>query len=204
VNNSVPHLETLTRSLIVLLLISPAGCNSGKEGQPQADAPAAPEANNSVVAAPDISIIDAAVAGNVAAIKQHIESGTNIDQKEPLAGGTPLIVASVLGHTEVARELIEAGADIEAKNNEQTTPLYNAAFFCHPETVELLLKHGANVNTTDKNGTSLIELMELPWNTAKGIYQIVYPLLGLELDDEKIQATRPVIAEMLNQHTDNE
>jgi hypothetical protein len=61
-----------------------------------------------------------------------------------------------------------------------------------------------NVNTTDKNGTSLIELMELPWNTAKGIYQIVYPLLGLELDDEKIQATRPVIAEMLNQHTDNE
>ena len=179
-----------------MLLISPAGCNSGKKGQPQADAPAAPEANNSVVAAPDISIIDAAVAGNVAAIKQHIESRTNIDQKEPLAGGTPLIVASVLGHTEVARVLIEAGADIEAKNNEQTTPLCNTAFFCHPETVERLLKHGANVNTTDKNDTSLIDRIELPWNTAKGIYQIVYPRLELELDDEKIQATRPVIAEM--------
>ena len=108
----------LTRSLIVLLLISPAGCNSGKKGQPQADAPAAPEANNSVVAAPDISIIDAAVAGNVAAIKQHIESRTNIDQ----------------------------------------------------------------------NDTSLIERIELPWNTAKGIYQIV-----LEFPTESGRSVKRVI-----------
>ena len=190
-------------SLYVLILLS-----AGVMGCSDTPSPAEPNLENDLsttsVSTPRSSIFDAVVKGDVAVVKQHIAASTDISQKELLAGSTPLNAACFLGHTEIAELLINAGADIEAKNNQQTTPLYNAAFFCHPETVEMLLKHNANVLTTDKNQTSLVEVMKLPWDQARPIYQIVYRILQLVLDEEKITATRPVIVEMLKQHLNSE
>jgi len=136
----------------------------------------------------------------MAAVKQHIAAGTDLEARDNGSGSTPLVIACVMGRTEAAEALIAAGADLEAKNNEQTTPLYNAAFFCHPETVELLLKHKANVNTTDKNGTPLVDVMAASWEAVAGIYQFVYSAIGLEFDAEEIKTTRPLLLKMLKEH----
>jgi cytohesin len=48
--------------------------------------------------------------------------------------------------------LLKAGADKEAKNKDQETPLHVAARRGHADTVNALLKAGANVNAVDDNG----------------------------------------------------
>jgi polyvinyl alcohol dehydrogenase (cytochrome) len=151
----------------------------------------------------NVSIVNAAGAGDVEVVKRLLAAGADVETRNA-TGTTPLITASVMGRTGVARVLIEADADLEAKNAEQTTALYNAALFCHPDTVELLLEHRANVHTTDKNGTPLVDVMAAPWEAVAGIYQLVYSLIGVEFDDEKIKETRPVILKILKEHIANE
>ena len=177
-----------------------AGCNSKKEQQMPAGSASQAEPATTATSAPDVSIFDAAGNGNVDAIKQHIAAGTDIDQKQPITGNTPLNIACSMGQTEVAMALIEADAAIEAKGNEQTTPLFNAAFLCHTKTVQLLLEHDANAHTTDKNGTPLVDVMAAPWEAVAGIYQLVYSLIGVEFDAEEKRTTRPVILKMLKEH----
>ena len=90
-------------------------------------------------AAPSIGIWTAAADGNVQVIKQYIEAGTDLNGRESVGGSTPLTVAALLGQTEVARILIDAGAGINERNNDGATALHVAAFFAYPEVVTLLL-----------------------------------------------------------------
>ena len=58
-------------------------------------------------------------------------------------GFTPLHWAASYGHKDVAGVLIEAGADVNAKDKENKTPLAFAVGKDHKELVELLKQHGA-------------------------------------------------------------
>ena len=70
------------------------------------------------VSAPQVDIHTAIVTDNVEALKQHIAAGSNINEKDPFGGSSPLISASLFGKTEMAKILIEAGADINFQNND--------------------------------------------------------------------------------------
>src|SRR4051812_32111203 len=94
--------------------------------------------------APDVDIHTAVVSGNKEALLQHIKAGTNLDERDPFGGSSPLISAAVFGKTEEAKILIEAGADLNFQNNDGSTALHSAAFFCRPEIVKMLLDKGAN------------------------------------------------------------
>lgn len=50
------------------------------------------------------------------------------------------------GHFELARLLIEAGAEIEGKTKNGYTALHLAAQYGHRLIIDLLLEHGANPN----------------------------------------------------------
>jgi polyvinyl alcohol dehydrogenase (cytochrome) len=175
--------------LSILVLGGTAGCTRAQETGSDSSISTTDKAEG--------DIIGAAAAGNVAVVKRLIESGADTESKNAANGSTPLIAACVMGRTEVVRVLIEADADLEAKNNEQTTPLYNAAFFGHPVTVELLLESGADIDVTDKNGTPLVDVMGAPWEAVRGIYQVIFPLVGLDFDEQKIQTSRTIIHAML-------
>jgi len=151
-------------------------------------------------AVPAISIHLAALQGDTVAIRQHIEAGTEVDKKEPSAGSTPLITASLFGKTEVVRMLIDAGADVNYQNNDGSTALHTAAFFCHPGIVFLLLENGADKNLRNNSGSTAQESVIVPFEAVKGIYDYfgnTFGPLGLELDYERINDTRPKIAEIL-------
>jgi ankyrin repeat protein len=64
---------------------------------------------------------------------------------------TPLIVASREGHSEVARVLLERGADTETRDDGDWSPLERASRYGHVEVVQVLLKHGADVNAQDQD-----------------------------------------------------
>ena len=59
---------------------------------------------------PSLSLVEAASAGDLSSVKTLLDTGAEIDS--PNQGGqTPLILAAVMGHTDVVAHLVEAGAD---------------------------------------------------------------------------------------------
>jgi cytohesin len=65
---------------------------------------------------------------------------------DQLKGTSPLHEAARMGHTEVVKALISAGADIHALDENGKTPLHEAARMGHIETVQLLIAVGADIN----------------------------------------------------------
>lgn len=51
---------------------------------------------------------------------------------------------------EEARALVDAGADVNAKDSDNQTPLHRAVLYERVETVKGLFAFGANVNTKDQ------------------------------------------------------
>jgi CubicO group peptidase (beta-lactamase class C family) len=148
---------------------------------------------------PDVSLHVAALQGNIDAVRQHIEAGSDLNAKDAY-GSSPLIIATTFGKTEVARALIEAGADMKISNNEGSTPLHIAALFCRTEIVKALLDKGANKYLRNNSGSTAFDIVAAPFDDDKWIYdQLGAALgpLGLKLDYEQIKVTRPKIAEML-------
>ena len=153
-------------------------------------------------ASPQTDIFQATVAGNLQAIKQHIASGTDLNQRTPdTEKKTPLMLASIFGRSEVAKALIEAGAGLDVLDKDGGTALSAAAFFCHTEIVEALLKKGASKNIKNKQGLTVLQTVEGPFQDVKFLYDFVDGLIfkpaGTPLDYEHLKATRPKIAELL-------
>lgn len=150
--------------------------------------------------APAIDIHTAVASGNAEAMKQHIAAGSNINEKDPFGGSSPLISAAVFGKTEIAKILIDAGADINFRNNEGSTALHSAAFFCRPEIVKMLLDKKADKTVKNKYGSTAYESVAGPYSDVKSVYEMMQQMLGpmgLKLDYAYIEKTRPEVAAML-------
>lgn len=150
---------------------------------------------------PEVDIHTAVVTDNAEALKKHIAAGTNINERDPFGGSSPLISACVFGKPEMAKILIDAGADINFQNNDGSTPLHTAAFFCRPEIVKMLLDKGADKTIKNKYGATAYESVAAPFATMKEAYDMMGSMLspmGLKLDYAYIEKTRPEIAAMLN------
>src|SRR5688572_18614210 len=176
---------------VMILLL--ASCNSGSDS--------VKNASKQKVEAPDVDIHSAVVTGNKDALKQHIAAGSNLNEKDPFGGSSPLISAALFGKTEEAKILIDAGADINFQNNDGSTALHTAAFFCRPEIVRLLLDKGADKNVKNKFGATPYQSVAGSFGESKNTYDILGKVLepmGLKLDYAYIEKTRPVIAEMLH------
>lgn len=149
---------------------------------------------------PAIDMHTAVLTGNQEALKQHIAAGSNLNEKDPFGGSSPLISAALFGKTEEAKILIEAGADINFQNNDGSTALHTAAFFCRPEIVRMLLDKGADKTIKNKFGAAAYESVAGPFTDVKNTYDVMGKMLapmGLKLDYPYIEKTRPEIAAML-------
>ena len=182
--------------LAMIVVLSACGTkeqktNSGEKGARE---------SQTTVKAPAMDIHAATLLGDLDVIKQHIAAGSDLNEKEPAVGSTPLITAAVFGKTEVARALIEAGADVNLKNNEGSTALHSAAFLCRMEIVEMLLANGADKSLLNNYGSTAQQAVSAPFADVKPFYdQMSKDLgpLGFKLDYAYVEASRPKIAELL-------
>jgi hypothetical protein len=62
------------------------------------------------------------------------------------------------GDVEEVRELLEKGADVNAKNNDGWTPLHDAAGHDHVDFARLLVENGADVNAKNNDGKTPIDI----------------------------------------------
>lgn len=103
---------------------------------------------------PELTLHEACATG----VRDRVESILQdvprmIDAHSP-DGFTPLSLACFFGHTELAKRLINRGAnlDLAAANPMQVTPLHAAAAGRHTEIVGALLEAGANPNARQQGG----------------------------------------------------
>ena len=103
----------------------------------------------------------------VALLKDHPEQ---LESKDNL-GRTPLQLAVIHNKLEIAELLLANGADVNARDADQQTPLLEAlAVYKHDKMVRLLLANGADVNLADR------------W----GMTALIYAVQQNRIDDAKI------------------
>ena len=104
----------------------------------------------------------AAVANDLEGLNIAIEGGGNPRALTSIYSGTALIAAAHLGHVEVVRRLIAAGAPLDHVNNLGWTALMESIVLGdggnnHTETLRALVSAGADVNIADRSGVTPLQ-----------------------------------------------
>jgi ankyrin repeat protein len=107
--------------------------------------------------------------GDLERVRQAVDTGIELDQRisystknrSESSGWTALMVAVQQGHLEIARWLVEQGADVNAKNQHQYSALSMAIEGNHAELIKLLAQHGADLEVGGRSGTTA--LMKMAW-----------------------------------------
>lgn len=113
---------------------------------------------------PSKSLIEAVERRNLAEVKDFLaKNSTDVNQKDD-RGMTALhhaveqrdqsIVKELLSHSGEGKKL-----DIDAMNNYNRTALYDAFMYSNHAIIELLIKHGANINIQNKDGKTILMML---------------------------------------------
>ena len=86
-------------------------------------------------------------------------------------GRTPLINAACYGRLKVVEYLLEHGADVAAKDDDDFTALHMAALYRHTEVAAVLLAKGADPNAQNMYGNNV--LLVCNWGAPKELIQLL-------------------------------
>jgi ankyrin repeat protein len=116
-----------------------------------------------------------AAAGDSVTVRELIDRGANVHGADEETGDRPLHRAAMEGNTDIARLLIEAGADVNARNALGQTPLHWAADKANIACLHFLIGNGAQVDGVDADGRRPSD-----WAESNGDSEIASSLRKLE------------------------
>ena len=108
-------------------------------------------------------------AGDVAQVKALLKTNpqlVSVPDETDRFRSLPLNLVGITGNVEIAQLLLDAGADLESGDSDESTALDNAALNRRPDMVAFLLSKGANVNRRDKNGACALSFAAAAGDTA--------------------------------------
>lgn len=144
------------------------------------------------------SIWGASRDGNMAALKQFVRSGADVNETSEQDGSHPLSMAALAGQVGAVRYLIAQGAEVNDTNRKGESALHVAALFGQLEVVEVLLDAGADIGAKTREGATAVVNASLPWSEGlAGVFTYVGGAVGIDFDLAKIKASRPKIAKLL-------
>lgn len=121
---------------------------------------------------------EAAQRNDGALVKRLLADGAPLEHRNA-SGATPLLVATHANAVEAAGALIDAGADVNAKDHIHDSPYLYAGARGHLDILKLTLANGADLKSTNRyGGTALIPASE------RGHVETVRTLIeaGVEVD----------------------
>jgi ankyrin repeat protein len=107
-------------------------------------------------------LFDAVYKNNVNAARSALNEGADINklldtvEKNITHQLSPLIMAAILGHTEITRLLIEHGADYNQQNDRGHTALILAIHYKNTSIADLLIRAGADLDLQDEKGNTAL------------------------------------------------
>jgi len=123
---------------------------------------------------PAKEIIKAAKTANVPRLKELLANDCGLLDARDRDGSTPLHCAVWKGHEDVVALLVDAGADVNAHNENDhwgTTPLHAAAHANQSVIAQLLIDHGADINARDREGRT--PLSHTTFHKAKAVAKVL-------------------------------
>jgi ankyrin repeat protein len=110
----------------------------------------------------DRMLLRAAAAGHEEVARLLIESGANINCRMSSSGKTPIMEAIDSEHVAVVKMLLSKGADVEIQDNDNQTPLWQAAEdrWKNEGVLLALLQAGARLKSAEQGGQVLLWALE--------------------------------------------
>lgn len=124
------------------------------------------------------SIYRAAEDGDMARVRQLLDSGTDINSASSQKR-TALHQAAQEGHRDIVELLLSKGAKVDAQDGNRLTPLHVAAYIGQKDIVGLLLAKGATIDARDRT-----EVTPLHFAVMQGRKDVVELLLSKGADIE--------------------
>ena len=110
-----------------------------------------------------LSIWNAAKTGNLEVLRTHLAREVDLNSQDLQTGLTPLSWAVIAKQAEIVEQLIESGADVNANNRDEGTPLHEAAFMGHDQIGRILIQNGADIDAIDENGETPLNRAQADW-----------------------------------------
>ena len=93
--------------------------------------------------------------GDFSALEKLISSGADVNARSS-EEWTPLMLATIKGHTEMIEALLRNGADSNARNRKGWTALMFAVSMSDAVSMRILIEGGASLNARDKEGKTAL------------------------------------------------
>jgi peptidoglycan/LPS O-acetylase OafA/YrhL len=152
------------------------------------DLPAKPRANSAFWAA--------AKANDVERLRDLLPGVEDLNAGDPEHQISALHWAALSGSAEAAELLLEAGADVNARIPDQSTPLIHAGFTARPEILALLIRNGADLDAGNVYSQSAMDAALTDWSTVSWIAG----LLALEMEESAWNSRREASIGLLKEH----
>lgn len=152
------------------------------------------------------NIIKAVMQGKKSEVERHLDNGADINCRDKgrwvdldshhrswqSGERTPLYWASEKGHTDIAKHLVERGADVNACDEFGETPLHRAAANGHFEIAAILIKENANINSESV-------IVDVSGNLFKRT-PLNYARSSIGVESAKTRNQKKKIAKLLEKH----
>ncbi len=133
-------------------------CGSGRAAGQLSSPPPAPTPEPTVAAAAGDTIHQAAMKGDLEAVKRLVAANPALVDAPGVDGIAPLAFAAAFGRTDVAAFLLDRGAGVRARDRRGSTALFVAVWRNRTEIVRLLLDKGADGKAVGPGGLSALHI----------------------------------------------